>query len=175
MPEGLWCECSIPLSWRQEAADADTEQRRLREATLLLHALNHMEAMPELGMADTGGAEAKRIERMEAKVDLALFLLARVLEPNPPTENRLVRISPEQVAWQDEDPPAAGMHLLLELHPSPTLPLALRLPALALEREADMARAAFSPVNEPLSDALHQFIFRRHRQAIRDKTLARPG
>jgi hypothetical protein len=176
MPDGLWCECSIPLTWREDAADAPTQERRLHEATLVLHAFNQMEAVPDLGLGEAGGAaEAKRIERVEAKLDLALYLLARVLEPAPPSKTRLVRLSPEQVAWQDEAPPAAGMPLLLELHPSPALPLALRLPAVALSKEEGLARAALSLTSEALSDALHQFIFRRHRQAIRDKSLSKQG
>jgi hypothetical protein len=78
-----------------------------------------------------------------------------------------VKLSPEEMRWRETLPPAEGTPLLLELRPSPTLPLSLRLPAMALAPEDGWARASFLGLAEPVSDALHQFIFRRHRQAIR--------
>ena len=173
--DGLWCECSMPLSWRVDALDPAARQRCLSEAGLLLNAFNQIEVMPESGLGEPASAEAKRVERMEAKLDLALHLLARALEPGPLPPSRAVRLSPQGVSWDDAAPPAAGSRLLLELHPSPALPLALRLPVLALEHADGMARAVFSELPSPLEEALHQFVFRRHRQAIRDKSLGKTG
>jgi hypothetical protein len=59
--------------------------------------------------------------------------------------------------------------LASEVHASDALPLALRLPVVALSAQDGWARATFSGLSEPLADALHQFVFRRHRQAIRAK------
>lgn len=176
MADGLWCEGSIPLVWRQASLDASARQRTLREAGLLLNAFNQMESMPEAALDEggPGGSDKHRLGRMEAKLDLALNLLARVVEPESPVPARLVRLSPEHIAWEDEAPPAEGTPLLLELHPSHALPLALRLPAVALAPETGMGHALLADLPEGLRDALHQFVFRRHRQAIRDKNLARP-
>ncbi|MEW5770034.1 MAG: PilZ domain-containing protein [Pseudomonadota bacterium] len=176
MTDGLWCECDAPFAWQADTRDAGARLRGLSEATLLLTALNQMESMPEplhATHAEAGGAEGRRLERVEAKLDLALHLLARAIEPGPLPDSRVTRISPQGVSWPDVAPPAAGTRLLLELHPSPSLPLALRLPALAQPPAHGMAHAVFIDLPEGLLDALHQFVFRRHRQAIRDRTLGK--
>lgn len=166
MPE-LQCECRVPFAWRALAAempDAATHAETLREATLLLTAINQMEAGHE---SESGDAGQKRLERLEAKLDLALHLLARALLPAEPPPERTVWLSPEEAAWPDDAPPAPGTSLELELRPSATLPLPLRLPAVALAAEGGQARARFIETTDGLSEALYQFVFRRHRQALR--------
>jgi len=70
------------------------------------------------------------------------------------------------VEWEDADAPAEGTALVLELRPSEALPLTLKLSAVALVPMAGMARAQLAGLPEALNDALVQFVFRRHRQAI---------
>lgn len=165
--DGLWCECLIPLSWKPAPPTGAAPPGLEREALMLLTAFNQMEAMHDLDLA--GGAENRRMERLESKLDLALYLLARTLAPGPAPTPREVRLSPAEIHWRDDTPPGEGMPLLLEVHASDTLPLALRLPVVAQSPRDGWARARFSGLSEPLSDALHQFVFRRHRQAIRAK------
>jgi len=164
MTEGLWCECRIPLTWREIAAGDLSLPDKLRQASLLLTALNDMESMHELEHAS---AENRRLERIESKLDLALYLLARNLGPTLTAEPRLVRLSPEGIEWEDENPPHAERHLVLSIRPSDALPLSLELPAVAQAPSGGLARAQLASVSEPLNDALYQFVFRRHRQAIR--------
>ena len=163
---GLWCECRMPLKWQGLESSATPPALLEHEALLLLTAINQMEAVHDL---DAGGVENRRLERLESKLDLALYLLARTLEPGPAPAAAEVRLSPSEIRWLAPVPPAQGEALLLELHASPALPMALRLPVTALAAEDGWARASFQGLSEPLSDALHQFIFRRHRQAIRAK------
>ncbi len=162
--QGLWCECRLPLKWRILDTNATPVSTLEREALLLLTAINQMEAVHEL---EAGGTEHRRLERVEAKLDLVLYLLARTLEPGPAPVEVEVKLSPEEIRWRETRPPAEGTPLLLELRPSLSLPLSLRLPAMAMVPEGGRARASFLGLAEPLTDVLHQFIFRRHRQAIR--------
>jgi hypothetical protein len=165
--QGLWCECRLPLKWGTLDTAATPVAAIEHEALLLLTAINQMEAVHEL---EPGGTEHRRLERVEAKLDLTLYLLARTLEPAAPPALMDVKLSPEEIRWQETRPPAEGTPLLLQLRPSPTLPLSLRLPAMAMapdDAQGGMARASFLGLAEPVADALHQFIFRRHRQAIR--------
>lgn len=162
--KGLWCECRLPLKWSILDTGATPVATLEREALLLLTAINQMEAVHEL---EAGGTEHRRLERVEAKLDLALYLLARTLEPGPAAAEVDVKFSPEEIRWRETRPPAEGTPLLLELRPSPSLPLSLRLPAMAMAPEGGFARASFLGLAESLADGLHQFIFRRHRQAIR--------
>jgi hypothetical protein len=164
MSDGLICECRMPLVWREARLDEHERQAMMREAALLLTAVNQMESSHEL---ESGGGENRRLDRLEAKLDLALHLLARALEPATPPTARVVRLGAEAVEWQDAQPPGEGVALVLELRPSETLPITLKLPAVALAPAPGLARARLVDLSEALNDALVQFVFRRHRQAIR--------
>ncbi len=164
MHEGLACRLRIPLAWHAVQLDPHTRQSRIVEAALLLNALNQMESSHEL---DAGGQENRRLDRIEAKLDLTLFLLARRLENNATPTLREVELTPTGAQWRDPAPPAAGSELIVEFQPSETLPLSLRLPAVALEPGTGQARVSFEGLSEALDEALYQFVFRRHRQAIR--------
>ena len=67
-------------------------------------------------------------------------------------------------------PPAEGTRLTLEIRPSEAVPLNLKLSAIALEPQAGNAHVSFEDLSEGLAEALYQFVFRRHRQAIRART-----
>ena len=77
MNDGLMCECRMSLAWRESAPDPAARQAMVREAALLLAAINQMESGHEVET----NAESRRLDRLEAKLDLALHLLARALEP----------------------------------------------------------------------------------------------
>lgn len=139
----------------------------MREAALLLTALNQMEGMYE---HEASGPENRHLDRIEAKLDLTLHLLARTLETDATPPARSVQLTPSGAQWEDPQPPAEGTSLILELHPSEALPLSLKLPAIALEPLSGNARVKFEGLSEALDEALYQFVFRRHRQAIRART-----
>jgi len=164
MTDGLSCTSEMPLAWHPASLEENERQRMMREAALLLNALNQMESSRDL---EGSGAENRRFERLEAKLDLALHLLARTLEPGATPLLRNVTLSPQSVEWNDEHAPGAGTPLILELRPSEHLPLTLRLPAMARDPLPGLARASLVNLPEALDEALHQFVFRRHRQAIR--------
>ncbi len=164
MNDGLKCECRMPLIWREAVLDEATRQSMMREATLLLAAINQMESGHEI---ESAGAENRRLDRLEAKLDLALHLLARALEPAAASAPRLVKLGAEGAEWPDRDPPAEGLSVILEIRPSEALPLSLNLVAETLAPAESLARVRFAGLSEELNDALVQFVFRRHRQAIR--------
>lgn len=167
MPDGLSCTCLIPLAWHAVQLDQNALNGRIREAALLLTALNQMETTHEL---ETGSPENRRLDRIEAKLDLTLRLLARTLEPPTLSENRVVQLTPEGAQWPDSAPPTEGTTLLLELQLSEALPLSLKLPATARPPIDGNAYVRFQGLSEVLDEALYQFVFRRHRQAIRART-----
>ncbi len=166
--EGLWCEMRMPLVWHAVAAESDAEAQPLmtRQAALLLEAINQVES----GHDSDSAPENRRLDRLEAKLDLALHLLARALEPAAATPARPVRLSAEGAEWTESAPPAEGTLVILEIRPSQALPLTLRLPARALAPMQGRARVGFSDLTEELRDALVQLVFRRHRQAIRARS-----
>ena len=167
MTDGLTCDCLIPLAWHAAQLEPQTRHSRILEAALLLAALNQMESSHEL---ESGHPENRRLDRIEAKLDLTLHLLARTLETSEPAKPVMVQLSPLGAQWPDSAPPLAGSTLLVELRPSEALPLSLKLAAIALEPQAGLACVRFDDMSEALAEALYQFVFRRHRQAIRART-----
>lgn len=173
MIEGLSCEIFMPLAWRAEPLPAQARLSHMREAAHLLAALNQIESMHE---QEAGSPENRRLDRIEAKLDLTLHLLARTLEIRTPETSavpaaRNVLLTPSEAQWPDPSPPAQGTPLIVEFRPSEALPISLELPAIALEPQAGTARARFDELTEALDEALYQFVFRRHRQAIRARTI----
>jgi hypothetical protein len=167
MSDGLTCLCRMPLSWHAAEMDAETSAQLLREAALLLAALNQIENSHEL---EATTPENRRLDRIEAKLDLALHLLARKLQDENHIQRLPVELSPASASWPDAHPPSDGTRLIVEFSPSTALPLNLKLPAIGMAPENGMARVRFEPLGETLDDALYQFVFRRHRQAIRARS-----
>lgn len=167
MSDGLTCQCRMPLSWYADELDAETAAQSLREAALLLAALNQIESSHDL---EASTPENRRLDRIEAKLDLALHLLAGQLQKNCHSQRLPVDLSPTSASWPDTKPPSEGARVLVEFSPSSALPLNLKLPAIGLAPENGMARVRFEALGETLDDALYQFVFRRHRQAIRARS-----
>jgi hypothetical protein len=110
--------------------------------------------------------------RMEAKIDLALELLGRMLSAEQPQSAprpvRWSRLGAQVVASSDR---AAGSRHLLSLQLPTGLNLPLRLPVEVLaceEREAGQYALwlAFTPASAGLEAALERFLFRQHRRQI---------
>jgi len=168
MTERLACICRMPLSWQVAHLDPEARHQIMREAATLLTALNQIESMHD---QETGSPENRRLDRIEAKLDLTLLLLGRTLETNATTATRNVVLTPNSAEWEETTPPAEGSSLLIEFRPSEALPLNLKIPATGLKPEADKAQVLFDSLTEALEEALYQFVFRRHRQAIRAKSV----
>jgi hypothetical protein len=151
----------------------------MQQACYLLTALNQIESPSEPALSSP---DNRRLDRIEAKLDLTLHLLSRLLQPLEPAssvknsgENAeegadKLRLSPHGIEWFDPAPPLEGTELMVELRPAEVLSLTLKLPAIALPPKPGdrwSASARFEGVSETLAEALYQFIFRKHRQAIR--------
>lgn len=166
MTEGLACTCRIPLAWQVEEIDDETRTSWLGEAAFLLAALNQMESAHEL---ESSGGDNRRLDRLEAKLDLVLHLLTRALDTAPSPPRQAITLTPEGAEWATATPPAAGAAVTLEVRLFEMFPITLRLPTRALPAGDGRARVAFDRYPENLDNALYQFVFRRHRQAIRSK------
>lgn len=143
----------------------------MSEACALLRVLAGLEAPP----VEREGEPAcgKTLERLEAKLDLALGLMmrfARAQDALPPAVPSV--LGPTGLTWEDEreQPLRAGEPVLLSLHLSPRLPLPLTLPAevTAVERLPGGVRisARFTGLSEETRDWLERTLFRFHRRAI---------
>lgn len=170
--QALVCSEELPYRLQPDPDDEPGRRVRIAGAERLLRSLVGIEATssedPE------GLASDPTIHRIEAKLDLALELLARVLaREHPAAPSRPIRWSRLGAAIELGEAPQPGSRMLLSLELEGGLGLPLRLPVEVLAAEAaahegGVARAwlAFPDESPALEAALEKFVFRQHRRQI---------
>jgi len=183
-PAALSADCEIFLRWQAHATlSAETLSRLEHEAAISLRAI-------EAGLdIDSPGAEARSMQRIEAKVDLALILLSRLHSPEAPVAKPHpfvgreaairceVQLSSSGIRWREAGPPPPEDGLLVvELRPDPNLPVGVSLPArlnvpgrTLLPNGAgapDWVGARFVLGDARVIDSLERLVFMLHRRAV---------
>jgi len=161
----LSCDLCVPAGFVPGAGDGRPEH-----AQSLLHSLALIE---ERGFVEGPGEHDEPPlyrQRMDAKLDLNLLLLGRLLE------QAITPLNVRQVSWsirgaRIEDPDAAGglvgMSGVLKIQPCDWLPEVVELPARVMAVEAGRWIWLCFPVFSPqLNDTLEQYLFRQHRRQI---------
>lgn len=165
----------MPLSWRPLSAPTPRAvESWMHTNAVLLRALATLEAQPPASDYDSesGSASGRQMERLEAKVDLALSLLGRLLDAaGAQAESRPLRLSAQGIEWTAEADIPPGAALLLSLHLSPRLPHPLELPALVRHSAGGTIQAEFTHLNEETQDWLERTVFRYHRRAIQARRI----
>lgn len=168
---GISYHASLPLDWQPSADIAAATLVNWRQANLtLLQALATLEAVaPEKEATESEQAIQKTIERLEAKLDIALDLLARLLTehtPIPPEVPVILGIG--SIEWQVQDETLAPETLLqLRLYLSPRLPQPLRFLARVVAVTGRQCRAELLNIDEELEEWLTRTLFRYHRRALK--------
>jgi hypothetical protein len=160
----------LPIAWEKQAMDPQTLAALRKGAQLLMHAFNLMDVTP---LYDSDGDNA-HLQRLDAKVDLILHLLAQNLQGSrslPASVN--VELGPEIVSWQEMGTaPAVGDTVVLALYLNPGLPLPVRLPAHITASGNGQVTARLAELGDDLEEFWQQWVFRQHR---RDVHAHRPG
>lgn len=171
-PQGIFYAADLPLSWTalSRILPAQTEQWQ-HDTLALLRALAVIEAPFAETDKDVSSSAGKSMERLEAKLDLALSLmmqLARQQAELPAPHPVILRAN--SVEWVGASSPEPAQLILVSLHLSPRLPQALHIPATvtAVERLENGARvsANFTPLNQEAEEWLERTLFRFHRRSI---------
>lgn len=144
--------------------------------TVLLRALATIEAQPPITdyESEPGSPTGRMLERLEAKVDLALILMGRLLSQEHPAHYPVpLTLSAQAVEWKSDSLPPPGSPILITLHLSPTLPQPLRLTAIVKRSGQGSAEAVFTHLNEEMKEWLERTVFRQHRRHIQAMHQAR--
>jgi hypothetical protein len=160
--EMLKVDAALPMSWAQHDF-TDTETESLWHGSLLtLRVANLMEAVPGRESESERGSE-----RLEAKLDLSLYLLAQALSggrrPPPPSALTLMA---DGVRFRAATPPPMEANLLLHLYSAAGLPVPVQLPARVVEVDANQVQVRWLSIPEPAREAWEQWLFRQHRRAV---------
>lgn len=109
-------------------------------------------------------------ERLEAKLDLALHLLAQALyggqTPPPP---RAISLSAAGAELASTEALHMGEHLVITLYLSSTLALPVRMPAEVVEAGPQRFTVRWSGMPEACLDAWEQWLFRQHRRHVHEQ------
>ncbi len=152
-------EIVLPHAWR--LLDDPVDAFMARGNHLLLHTLNAIES------ATLEASPDRAHERLEAKLDLALHWLGRVLHAGKSVpEARALRLDGEGMAWIEADAPPSGSRLCVTLYPSTLMAAPLELEMRVEGSDGPWLRARLMDDNEEFVDAWTQWLFRLHRRTI---------
>ncbi|MDP2962242.1 MAG: PilZ domain-containing protein [Sulfurimicrobium sp.] len=179
-PQGIFFAAELPLSWKalNPLQSVQTMQWQ-HEAVTLLRALAMIET-PVIEADRDVSSSGKSMERLEAKLDLALNLimqLARQQTELPAPHPVILRAN--TVEWTGAAALEPAQLILVSLHLSPILPQALLLPATVSSVEhletATRVRADFTHLNQELEEWMERTLFRYHRRSIQQSHSWQPG
>ncbi|MEW5892134.1 MAG: PilZ domain-containing protein [Pseudomonadota bacterium] len=170
MSPTLRVEAYLPIVWEKHVMDAQTLASLRKGAQLLMHAFNLMDVTP---LHESDG-DHLHLQRLDAKVDLILHLLAQNLQGSRPLPSSVnVELGPEIVSWQETGTlPAVGDTVVLALYLNPGLPLPVRLPAHVTASADGRVTARLAELGDELEEFWQQWVFRQHRREVHAR---RPG
>ncbi len=170
MSPTLRVEAYLPIVWEKHVMDAQTLASLRKGAQLLMHAFNLMDVTP---LHESDG-DHLHLQRLDAKVDLILHLLAQNLQGSRPLPGSVnVELGPEIVSWQETGTlPAVGDTVVLTLYLNPGLPLPVRLPAHVTASADGRVTARLAELGDELEEFWQQWVFRQHRREVHAR---RPG
>lgn len=156
----------LPFAWQPARPDAAETETLWQEAQLLLRVIQGLDSPPPRD-ADREAALNRGLERLEAKLDLVLHLMARDPRAAPPgLATRRLTLSAQglrcsgQATWQ------TGETGLCVLRPSPTLPLPIRFPARLDATDAQGCSIRWPDMPDTVAEPWSQWLFRQHRRAV---------
>ena len=139
----------------------------MRENVTALHAITAFEGPSHERDLDRTANVDLTAARLEAKVDLMLQWVGKLLlaqHPLPPATE--VVLGAQSIAWKCPIALQSGQFGVLSLYLAPRLPMPLMLPVQIQSYDAGQARAKLLHLNEEAQDGLDRTLFRYHRRAL---------
>lgn len=172
MINGVYYQSEMPVAWQVGAPpSAAILLEWMHTDTVVLHALAGMESQPSSHDTEFGNDIEKKLDRVEAKLDLALNMLCRLLaQHTPKPETCPVTLSASTIEWISSATPPAKGSIVISLFIDPRLPQPLLLPANVRESGAAAGGtrivADFTHLSEEVQENLERAVFRNHRRHI---------
>lgn len=168
-------QAELPISWQKIAPPSLSTLALWRQSNLdLLRGLATLEALvPAENEHEASPVAAKALERVEAKLDIMLGMLARLVTEKTELPPILpVELGASSLAWHAPDRSALelGQEILIQLFLSPRLPeplkLWVRITSAQFEAEETGYTAELLDTDTELDEWLTRTLFRYHRRAL---------
>ncbi|HRH80057.1 MAG TPA: PilZ domain-containing protein [Thiobacillaceae bacterium] len=162
----LEIELDLPFVWQPAQPDTAEAETLWQEAQLLLRVIQGLDSPPPRE-ADRETAFSRGLERLEAKLDLVLHLMARDPRAAPPgLATRRLTLYTQGLRCMGEPTWRTGDTGLCVLRPSPALPLPIRIPARLDATDAQGCSIRWPDMPDTVAEPWSQWLFRQHRRAV---------
>jgi Atypical PilZ domain, cyclic di-GMP receptor len=164
MSAGFQVDLILPLRW-QVTTTAACRSRQLTNACVYAILDGYTEAVTATEVASA----ATPVERLEAKVNLLLALMTRLLQAqdqDSPPGAHAVQLSTQQISWQSEVQGIPGQQLSVQLFLDPRLPQPLTLCGVVCTSAPGLTCLELDHPAEQEAAAWQRWLFRQHRQQI---------
>jgi hypothetical protein len=165
---GIAYRANLPLGWRAETPDAARQAACLHANVALLRALAIIESAPSERDHEPDSPLARSMDRLEAKLDIAMSLLSRLamqrvdMPPQVP-----VTLTSAAVEWSGEQGlPDSGDEVLITLYLSEKLPEPLQLNARVVYSAEGRCVAEILCRDPEFEEWLTRTLFRYHRRSL---------
>ena len=159
-----------PAAFLPGFADTPAAHVGVARAEMLLTSLALSENARSEGDGDDHAEPSSALQRVEAKIDLALGLLGTMLRERgdlpPPTVLRWSTRGARIDVLGDALAIRPGARGVLRVQPADWLPDCIELPSHVIAVEGARAWLAFEPLSPNLADALERHLFRLHRKQV---------
>lgn len=165
VPEsGLQVALTLPCAWERRSLAGLELEALWSEALMLLRVVNLID-----GHAPREGEGEAATARLEAKLDLALHLLALSLHGRQAPHQVRIVLAADGCTLDTGQALQPGDEIVLGLHLTPALALPLKLAATVYTSSPGETGAHWIAMPETVREAWEQWLFRQHRRMVQEQ------
>lgn len=154
-------EMEVPFIWQRSEPSACAAAQFTNSSLLSILATQDDHTSHDTKTGDT------HLQRIEAKLDLILQLLARSESIKPITKRQLLRLAPQQISWQCATSLPVGCHVQLQLELDSRYPQPMVICGNVISTDTDGWLNVEISMNDPaVAEAWEHWLFRLHRRQI---------
>lgn len=159
-----------PLEWRPLAAAPDAatlDAMDAGNAQLLQACIAAEEPPPVRDTSDELLPLAHELTRLDAKLNLALQMLATLVAQSNPEQKRPVRFNATGATWTATPPsPSVGSVGVLRIRLHPSIPQCLELVARVTDADGAEVGLQYLRLSEQVGELMQRLCFLRHRKQV---------
>lgn len=156
-------ELELPFAW--QIGSLPICQVKQRTNSTVFQLLENYEV--PAAVHEASNKDDRNVQRLEAKLDLVVQLLRRLLEQQQEPPPMLpLRLAPTELAWPAQAALDLGSAIELVIYLDPRLPQPVYLCGQVTSNEAGWVIVSLQHPDESATEAWQRWLFRQHRQQV---------